>query len=469
MLLFERKLLGLIGIIIAMIIAVFLGTYSSMFASDLEMIDSNIFPFESNIKKDGLVFDRQYFFQRGGNFVRSTMTPLSSADSSIAPYEFDLVEIDNNYPGNGRPGWSAAGDLNGDGRVDVVAGGGRALQWYEAPSWTRHPIEIDTKTGGNGGLVLDVDRDNDLDLVAALFNSQLVWWQNPGPAKVRDPWTRHIIDSTSPQGFNHDLALGDIDGDGEEEIVALYVGAGGIAWYDRPANPASDQWPKTQILNAINDPFVGLTIGDIDGDLNMDVVASNKWYERPSDPFISSWTERTIFPKAVQNVFVYDVNNDNRLDVVAAEGFVYPDGDVMWAEAPEDPRVHAWTIHTLADSLDGPENIWAGDLNNDGCTDIVTGEMGTSTGFNDNDSTLLAFESLNRSAASWKMHPLAANVGVSARINPVDINGDGKLDFTADGNAEDHIYLWINQGTTTQTSCTINFNHQLFLPAVIHP
>ncbi len=55
--------------------------------------------------------------------------------------------------------------------------------------------------------------------------------------------------------------------------------------------------------------------------------------------------------------------------------------------------------------LDGPENIWAGDLDDDGDTEIV-----------------------------------------SARINPVDIDGDGDgdVDFTADGNAENHIYLWVN-------------------------
>jgi len=42
---------------------------------------------------------------------------------------------------------------------------------------------------------------------------------------------------------------------------------------------------------------------------------------------------------------------------------------------------------------------------------------------------------------------VADNVGVSARIHPVDIDEDGDIDFVADGNAEDHIYLWRNQAS----------------------
>lgn len=394
---------------------------------------------------------------------------ISAADFTVLPFHFELDEVDGSYPGNGRPGWSASGDLDKDGRVDVVAGGGGAIQWYEAPSWTRYPIENNSSTGGNGGLVIDVDRDNDLDIVAALYNSQLVWWQNPGPATIKNPWTRHVIDGTSPQGFNHDLAYGDIDMDGEGEIVALYVSNGGVAWYDIPANPESDPWPKTQILNTIDDPYVGLSLGDIDGDLDLDVVASNKWYEQPQDPFTPNWTERTIISFPVQNVFVYDVNDDDRPDVVAAEGFENPNGRVLWAEGPPDPTTQAWTEHLLSSSLDGPENIWAGDLNHDGLTDVVTGEMGTSTGFNDDDSNLLVFEGLNAAGTSWTMHPVAENVGVSARINPVDVDGDGDIDFTADGNAEDHIYLWLNKDGMSPVSCGIDYSEHLYLPIGIRP
>ncbi|MDH3627478.1 MAG: DUF4215 domain-containing protein, partial [Acidobacteriota bacterium] len=312
-----------------------------------------------------------------------------SIGSSI---DFQLTVVDGSYPGNGRPGFSAAGDIDGDGNIDVVAGGGGAVQWYEAPTWTRHPIEIGGTTGGNGGLVIDVDGDGHLDLISARLNTDLVWWRNPGPIGVQNPWTRYTIDAGgAAAGFNHDLALGDIDGDGQDELVALFVG-GGVLWYDIPADPLVDPWPATQILNNTLDPFVGLAVGDLDDDGDVDVVISNKWYERPADPSTPDWTPRTIFPSAVQNITIADINADGRLDVIGAEGFVFPNGRVLWAEGPVDPKSQTWTQRTIAANLDGPENVWAGDLNGDGSIDVVSGAMGTSTGWDDNDSTLLLFE-----------------------------------------------------------------------------
>jgi hypothetical protein len=366
--------------------------------------------------------------------------------------EFTQQVVDGVYPGNGRPGWSKAGDIDGDGVVDVVAGGGTALQWYKAPAMTRYAIESPTTTGGNGGLLLDVDGDEDLDVISALFNNNLAWWENPGTNGVTGTWTRHAID-TNVTTFNHDLAAGDIDGDGSVEIAALYVD-GGIYWYDIPASPAAGAWPKTRVLATISDPFVGLALGDLDRDGDLDLVAANRWYERPATPTTPDWTSRVLFTGAVQNVMCYDVNRDGRLDVVAAEGFVHPAGRVMWAEAPIDPTSQLFTEHEIGTGLDGPENIWAGDLNSDGRTDIVSGAMGTSTGWDDNDSTLLLFSASTRSATGWVARTLASGVGVSARISPIDVDGDGDTDFTADGNAEDHIYLWVNSSVCSNITGT---------------
>ncbi|MGB5552011.1 MAG: VCBS repeat-containing protein, partial [Thermoanaerobaculia bacterium] len=141
---------------------------------------------------------------------------VSYYENAMATSYFNLEVLDSAYSGNGRPGWSAAGDLDGDGLVDVVAGGGGAIQWYRAPEWTRFPLEASSSAGGNGGLVVDVDRDGALDVVAALYNSSLVWWRNPGTASVTGTWVRYTIDGFISH-FNHDLVIGDLDGDDEGE------------------------------------------------------------------------------------------------------------------------------------------------------------------------------------------------------------------------------------------------------------
>jgi hypothetical protein len=371
----------------------------------------------------------------------SVISYYENASSTVG---YRLEVIDDAYPGNGRPGWSSTGDLNGDGLMDVIAGGGGAIHWYRAPDWTRFPLEPSSTAGGNGGLILDVDRNGTLDVVAALYLGELVWWQNPGPSGVEGTWTRHPID-TSISTFNHDLALGNLDQDSDLEIVALYVG-GGVHWYDIPADPTSDSWSRTTILPMITDPHVGLAVCDLDGDTDNDVVASNWWYERPADPSTPDWTARQLFVDAVQNVACLDVDGNGHLDVVGAEGFVNPDGGILWAESPPDPRNDLWSQHLVVEGLDGPENIWAGDLDGDGLADIVSGEMGTSSGFDDSDSNFFVMYGRDATGTLWERRDLGWAVGVSARLQPTDIEGDGGIDFVADGNAEDHIYLWRQVG-----------------------
>ena len=113
------------------------------------------------------------------------------------------------------------GDINGDGRDDLVGPHG----WAEAPPdrrrdrWVFH-AEFDLwQDTSIPILVLDVDSDGDRDLVWGRGHQMGLYWleQSPGDAPEIRTWKRHAIDTQS--GQNHSLLTVDLDGDGRIEVV----------------------------------------------------------------------------------------------------------------------------------------------------------------------------------------------------------------------------------------------------------
>lgn len=114
------------------------------------------------------------------------------------------------------------GDINGDGRVDVVGPGG----WAEAPvdrerdRWAFHPEFSLGKDASIPILVEDVDGDGDRDLVWGRgHQTGLCWLEQTPPTLATDrTWTFHVLDSSTSQ--NHSLLWRDVDGNGRSELIA---------------------------------------------------------------------------------------------------------------------------------------------------------------------------------------------------------------------------------------------------------
>lgn len=180
------------------------------------------------------------------------------------------------------------GDINGDGRGDIVGPRG----WLEAPEdrrggrWTWHAEWEMTRDASIPVLVHDVDSDGDADLIWGRGHRYgLYWLEQTKDSAGNGSWQRHAIDTSWAQP--HSLLLADLNGDKTVELIAgkRYMGHEGkdpgewdvLCAYSYQFDPKLRTWRRSDLHVGQRAGF-GLDpkVADLDGDGDLDLVAADR-------------------------------------------------------------------------------------------------------------------------------------------------------------------------------------------------
>ncbi|MHC4444652.1 MAG: FG-GAP-like repeat-containing protein [Planctomycetota bacterium] len=345
-------------------------------------------------------------------------------EAALAEVQFRKYVIDPKFKAES----CGVGDLNRDGRADIIAG----ENWYEAPQWRAHKFRPMAFMKGYADTrcdyAVDMNGNGWLDIVTVRRRANMEWLENPkGKEQL---WKAHLIGkSTRTEG----VIYADVDGDGRRDFVGS-VGKDGqtVAWFKAPEKKVSSLWLMTKVGPKGGGPH-GMGVGDVNRDGRNDILTRISWYEAPQDATVPDWKFHPLDRGDTHHTVVYDFDSDGDQDIAASSGHAY---GLFWWEQQKVNKQMVWKKHLIDKSISQLHDLVLADIDGDGDADLVSGKRyyahhGKDPGAEE-PAKLMWYElKREKGKVTFVPHQIDDDSGVGYVVTPADIDGDGDMDVVS--------------------------------------
>lgn len=280
------------------------------------------------------------------------------------------------------------------------------------------PVIIDSLLNGSHDIAIaDIDGDGDLDIISDAYINNTVYWYRQNSATS---WTKFLVDYNLSNA--HDIQTGDIDLDGRIDIVGIGL--------------SNDS-------NNYSQPNATL-----------------RWYKNPADP-TGTWTNTTIERTGLKYnngllgaraIDLNDLDSDGDLDIIVAiDANTYGiTGGLHWFQNPNgtlSTNASKWTRYIISNAVSNLADAQASDLDKDGNPDIIIAEHhpenngGTRIWYADTDPTNLT---------QWQNKTLSGNT--SYHLEPIDFDSDTWIDVVVAHWKDNKVSWYKNPGNALNQS-----------------